>query len=185
MKINSILLYTALLLAFVFCNEQAYSQDRKADSKSAQAKGKSLLDVAKANPQLSTFVQALKAADLEKTFDITAKQEFTVFAPSNAAFDSLPAGAKEDLLKPENKEKLRNLLLSHVANGRYASADLTNEKTLQSLGGKEITISNLGGKIMAGGKDVEKADMTSANGVIHIINVVMVPPVEEADADKK
>lgn len=185
MKRNIIILSTALFLMMSFCPEYVHSQTRNKGKKSIQSKEKSLLDVAKANPQLSTFVQAIKAADLEKTFDITAKQDFTVFAPSNAAFDSLPSGAKEALMKPENKEKLRNLLLSHVVSGRYQAADLTNEKTLQSLGGKEITISNLGGKIMAGGKDVEKAGITAANGVIHIINVVMIPPVEEADADKE
>jgi uncharacterized surface protein with fasciclin (FAS1) repeats len=175
MKRTMVIFYTSLFLLLGFCSETSYGQ----------RKDKSLLDVAKANPQLSTFVQAVKAAGLEKTFDITAKQEFTVFAPSNAAFDSLPSGAREDLMKAENKEKLRNLLLSHVVSGRYKAADLTNEKTLQSLGGQEISISNLGGKIMAGGTDVEKAGIAAANGVIHIINVVMIPPVEEADADKE
>jgi uncharacterized surface protein with fasciclin (FAS1) repeats len=67
--------------------------------------------------------------------------------------------------------------------GKNKASDLTNEQTLQSIGGKEIGISNLGGKIMAGGKEVIQADIAAANGVIHIINVVMVPPVEEADAN--
>jgi uncharacterized surface protein with fasciclin (FAS1) repeats len=107
-----------------------------------------------------------------------------VFAPSNAAFDSLPSGAKEDLLKPDNREKLRNLLLSHVVAGKYKAAELVNEQTLQSIGGTEIGITHLGGRVMAGGKDVNQADLSAANGVIHVINLVMVPPVEEADADK-
>jgi uncharacterized surface protein with fasciclin (FAS1) repeats len=180
--INKISLLVLILLCI--SQEQVYSQSRQAGKKSREAKQQSLLDVARANPQLSTFVQAIKAAGLEKTFDITANQTFTIFAPSNAAFDSLPTGAKEDILKTENKEILRNLLLNHIVSGKYKAADLTNEQTLQSIGGKEIGISNLGGKIMAGGKDVNRADITAANGVIHIINVVMVPPVEETDADK-
>jgi uncharacterized surface protein with fasciclin (FAS1) repeats len=177
----------SVLVFFVLClcHQYVYSQSSNAGRKSRQGKSQSLLEVAQATPQLSTFVKAIKAAGLEKTFDITANQEFTVFAPSNAAFDSLPSGAKEDLLKAENKENLRNLLLSHIVSGKYKAADLTNEQNLQSIGGKEIGISKLGGKIMAGGKDVNRADITAANGVIHIINVVMVPAVEEADADKE
>jgi uncharacterized surface protein with fasciclin (FAS1) repeats len=173
-----------LLLLFCISTDYAYSQSRKSGRRSGQGKEKSILDVARAHPQLSTFVQAVKAAGLENTFDMRANQEFTVFAPSNAAFDSLPSGAKEDLLKPDNREKLRNLLLSHVVSGKYKAAELGNEQTLQSIGGTEIGITNLGGRIMAGGKDVNQADLTAANGVIHVINVVMVPPVEEAEADK-
>jgi uncharacterized surface protein with fasciclin (FAS1) repeats len=180
---RNILILTIIGFALLASQEYVYGQSRNTGRKSGQGKEKSLLDVARAHPQLSTFVQAVKAAGLEKTFDITAKQDFTVFAPSNAAFDSLPSGAKEDLMKAENKEKLRNLLLSHLVYGKNKASDLTNEQTLQSIGGKEIGISNLGGKIMAGGKEVIQADIAAANGVIHIINVVMVPPVEEADAN--
>ncbi len=103
MKTNIVLLCISLFLIAGFCPQNVYSQTPDTGKKYSQVKGKSLLEVAKANPQLSTFVQAIKAADLEKTFDITAKQNFTVFAPSNAAFDSLPSGAKEDLMKTENK----------------------------------------------------------------------------------
>jgi uncharacterized surface protein with fasciclin (FAS1) repeats len=182
---RKIIVLTTLLFALFTSIGYTYGQSRNTTRKGQTGKGKTLLEVASMQPQLSTFVKAIKAAELEKTLDTKGNQNFTVFAPSNAAFDSLPSGAKEDLLKPENKEQLRNILLNHMVSGKFTSAALTNEKNLQSIGGKEIGISNLGGKIMAGGKDVNKADIEATNGVIHIINVVIVPPVEEADADKE
>ncbi len=175
-----------IVLTTIVCVSQVQVFGQSGSNNKAQEnKAGDILQVAKANPQLSTFVQAIQATGLEKTFSLDTKQTLTVFAPSNAAFDSLPSGAKEDLLKPENKAKLKEILLNHMVYGKYTSADLSNDQNLQTIGGKEIGISKLGGKIMAGGKDVNKADIAASNGVIHIINMVIVPPVEEADADKE
>lgn len=156
----------------------SFGQSKKNRS---QASG-SIVELARKNRQLSTFVKAIKAADLEEILEEAGP--YTVFAPSNAAFDSLPEGATSDLMQPENKEKLKEILLNHVVEGKYNSKSLENGKTFKAAGGQELGISALGGKIMAGGVEVSKPDIAATNGVIHIVNRVIVPPAESTDANK-
>jgi uncharacterized surface protein with fasciclin (FAS1) repeats len=143
---------------------------------------RNILEVARKNRELSTFVKAVKAAELEEV--LNGSGPFTVFAPSNAAFDSLPDGATKDLMQPENKEKLKEILLNHVVQGKYSSKNLENGQSFTAAGGQEMGISALGGKIMAGGVEVSKPDMAASNGIIHIVNRVIVPPAENTDANK-
>lgn len=132
----------------------------------------SIAGVAAGDPNFSTLVAALKAADLVSTLD--SGGPFTVFAPTNDAFAKLPAGTLESLLKPENKETLKGILLYHVVSGKVTAADvvkLTEAKTVQ---GKSAPISTEGGVSIAGAK-VVKTDIAASNGVIHVIDTVILP----------
>jgi uncharacterized surface protein with fasciclin (FAS1) repeats len=172
---------SALLAVMSVLATDSLGQSRGA-RKNRKQPSVNILEVARKNRELSIFVEAVKAADLEEI--LNGSGPFTVFAPSNAAFDSLPEGATRDLMQPENKDKLKEILLNHVVKGKYNSKSLENGKTFEAAGGQEMGISALGGKIMAGGVEVSKPDITANNGVIHIVNRVIVPPAEGTDANK-
>ncbi len=128
--------------------------------------------------QFKTLVKALQAAGLVEA--LKGKGPFTVFAPTDSAFAKLPKGTLEELLKPENREKLRSILLYHVVSGKYLSSDVrklksgTQVETL--LKGKKITITQKRRQIYVDGAKVIKADVMASNGVIHVIDKVMLPP---------
>ena len=130
----------------------------------------------KAN-NVTTLVAAVSAAGLVDT--LKGPGPFTVFAPTNAAFDALPAGTVDTLLKPENKADLVNILTYHVVPGRYTAADLSDGMKLKTVQGKEITIGKANGKITVNGSaTVETADVISSNGVTFVINSVLLPPTQ-------
>jgi uncharacterized surface protein with fasciclin (FAS1) repeats len=134
---------------------------------------KTIVSIAVENPQFSTLVAAVKAAGLVETLSGTGP--FTLFAPTNDAFDKLPAGTVENLLKPENKQKLVDLLSYHVANGAVMSEDLEDGQSVPTLlSGKMLTI-NLTDGAKVNNSMVTKADMTAENGVIHCIDSVLMP----------
>jgi len=151
---------------------------------SAQKNG-DIVDVAASSNDHTTLVAAVKAAGLVET--LKGKGPFTVFAPTNGAFDKLPAGAVENLLKPENKSKLSAVLTYHVVSGNLdAKAVMAAIKkgngtaTLTTVGGGQLTAAVEGGKVMLtdenGGKSVVTAtDLKSSNGVIHVIDTVVMP----------
>jgi uncharacterized surface protein with fasciclin (FAS1) repeats len=141
--------------------------------------------VASGNPDFSTLVAAVKAAGLVET--LSSEGPFTVFAPTNAAFDKLPAGTVDGLLKPENLEKLKGLLTYHVVAGKFDAAAVTEAIT---KGKGKFTVTTVqGGKIDLGLKDgkvtltdangktstVVIADVAASNGVIHAIDSVVMP----------
>lgn len=130
----------------------------------------------KAN-NVTTVVAAVAAAGLVDT--LKGPGPFTVFAPTNAAFDKLPAGTVDTLLKPEKKADLVNILTYHVVPGRFTSADLKNGLELTTVQGKKLKITNVNGKIMVNGTAaVETADVISSNGVTFVIDTVLLPPTE-------
>lgn len=123
---------------------------------------------------VTTVVAAVKAAGLVPT--LKSKGPFTVFAPTNAAFEKLPAGTVDTLLMPENKAALTDILTYHVVAGRYTSKDLKDGMTLKTVEGKEIMISIKDGKVWINGSAmVETADVISSNGVTHVIDGVLMP----------
>jgi uncharacterized surface protein with fasciclin (FAS1) repeats len=127
---------------------------------------------------LSTLVTALKAADLVDTLDGT--DMFTVFAPTNQAFEKVPTETLQSLLMPENKSKLSSILLYHVVSGRYGSSSLSDGMMLKTVQGEELTvhISESGVSIMdaAGNSaNVITADADASNGFVHIIDSVLMP----------
>jgi uncharacterized surface protein with fasciclin (FAS1) repeats len=133
----------------------------------------SICEIVQAETQLETLKKALKAADLETTLD-DDQSKFTLFAPTDAAFDKLPAGTLSKLLRPENKEKLRNLLLHHVVAGKLTAAELKSGN-IKTLSGETIQISSSAGDVQVGGAQVSAADRMASNGVVHTINSVLVP----------
>ena len=136
---------------------------------------KNIVDLAVATPDLSTLVAALKAADLVNTLE--GKGPFTVFAPTNAAFAALPAGVLANLLKPENKAQLVDILTYHVASGDVHAKDLTDKEMIPTLdGGKTVTARVSGSGILINTARVTKADNNAGNGVVHIIDEVLTPP---------
>ena len=126
----------------------------------------------------TTLVAAVKAAGLVDT--LSGKGPFTVFAPTNAAFGKLPAGTVDTLVKPESKATLTKILTSHVVPGKLNAADLKDGQKLKTVEGEELTVKASGGKVMivdakGGSSTVTIADVNQSNGVIHVIDTVLMP----------
>lgn len=131
------------------------------------------------NPDLSTLASAVEAAGLTST--LQGKGPFTVLAPTNAAFDALPTGVLDALLLPENKDTLAKVLTYHVIPGTVAAADVASGPA-PSVEGSELTLANDGGAITVNGANVLTADVAAANGVVHVIDQVLVPASVDIDA---
>lgn len=168
-------------LLFVSCNnsgDKKSSEDTTAVVKEepvtppAEAP-KDIVDIASASPDHSTLVAAVQAAGLVET--LKGAGPFTVFAPTNAAFNALPAGTVDGLLKPEKKADLTKILTYHVVAGSVKAADLVDGQKVKTLQGGELTVSIKDGKVMIGGANVTAADLTGSNGVIHVIDAVLLP----------
>ncbi|HAH36730.1 MAG TPA: fasciclin domain-containing protein [Algoriphagus sp.] len=132
-----------------------------------------VVDIAIGSPDHTTLVAAVQAAGLVET--LSGDGPFTVFAPTNAAFEALPAGTVEDLLKPENKEKLTGILTFHVVSGNVMSGDLSDGQVVTTLNGQTATVSIKDGKVMIGDATVVAADLAGTNGVVHVIDKVLLP----------
>ena len=124
-------------------------------------------------PSVSTLVKAVQAAGLDGT--LSGPGPFTVFAPTNAAFDKLPKGAVAGLMKPESKEKLKGVLTYHVIAGRLLAADLKDGQELTTVNGEKVKVSVKDGHVMINGATVQTADVISSNGVTHLIDTVLLP----------
>ncbi len=133
--------------------------------------GKDIVDTAVEAGNFTTLAAALEAAGLVET--LKGEGPFTVFAPTDDAFAALPEGTVEDLLKPENKEKLTKILTYHVVPGKVMSTDLTDGMTAETVEGSEVTISL--DPVMVEGANVTTADIEASNGVIHVIDAVIMP----------
>lgn len=134
---------------------------------------KTIVDVAIGSPDHTTLVAALTAAGLVET--LKGAGPFTVFAPTNAAFAALPAGTVEGLLKPESKVALTGILTYHVVAGNVKAADLKDGQKVKTLQGGELTVSIKEGKVKINGANVTAADLAGSNGVIHVIDAVLLP----------
>lgn len=133
---------------------------------------KDIVDTAVGAGSFSTLVAAVQAAGLVDT--LKGPGPFTVFAPTDDAFAALPAGTVEDLLKPENKDKLTAILTYHVVAGKVMSGDLTNGMKAATVQGGEVTIMTEGG-VKVDAANVTTADIEASNGVIHVIDAVILP----------
>lgn len=135
-----------------------------------------IVDTAISAGQFTTLIAAVQAAGLEDA--LRAPGPITVFAPTDAAFAALPAGAVEDLLKPENKEKLAAILTYHVIDGKTKSRDLAGKAlSAKTLNGAEVAVDATNG-VKVGGANVVTADVNASNGVIHVIDAVLTPPAQ-------
>lgn len=135
-------------------------------------KQQTIVDVAVGNPDFSTLVAALKAADLVGT--LSGEGPFTVFAPTNDAFAKLPAGTVENLLKPENKAQLIAVLTYHVVPGKVMAADVAGLKSAGTVNGKPIRIDTSNG-VKVDNATVTATDIAASNGVIHVLDSVILP----------
>ena len=134
---------------------------------------KDVVDIAIGSPDHTTLVQAVTAAGLVET--LKGAGPFTVFAPTNAAFNALPAGTVDGLLKPESKDALTKILTYHVVSGSVKAADLKDGQKVKTLQGEELTVSIKDGKVMINGANVTTADLEGSNGVVHVIDAVLMP----------
>lgn len=132
-----------------------------------------IVDTAVAAGDFTTLVAAVQAAGLVET--LKGEGPFTVFAPTDAAFAALPEGTVEGLLKPENKDQLVGILTYHVVPGAVKSTDLTEGMSAATVQGAPVTFSLEGGAMINGAK-VTAADIEASNGVIHVIDTVIMPP---------
>lgn len=135
-----------------------------------------IVEIAAGADDFSTLVAAVKAAGLAET--LSGEGPFTVFAPTNAAFEALPEGTVATLLEPENKDKLASILLYHVIPGKVMAADVAPMK-VATAGGEEATITVDGETVMIDAAKVVKTDIEGSNGVIHVIDAVIMPPADE------
>jgi len=138
-----------------------------------EARTQTVVDVASGSKDHSTLVAGLKAADYARS--LTNPGPFTVFAPTNAAFDKLPKGTLDTLLKPENQEQLRNVLKYHVAVSAYELKFLKDGMKLGMANGGKVTFKVADGKVMVNDATIV-ATIRTGNGNIHVIDRVLVPP---------
>lgn len=132
-----------------------------------------IVDTAVKAGSFKTLVAAVKAAGLVET--LKGKGPFTVFAPTDEAFAKLPAGTVETLLKPENKDKLVAILTYHVVAGNVQAADVVKLKSAETIQGSGVKITVADGKVMVNEANVVKTDIACGNGVIHVIDTVLIP----------
>ncbi len=134
---------------------------------------KNIVENAAASADHTTLVAAVTAAGLGET--LSGAGPFTVFAPTNEAFNKLPAGTVDNLVKPEMKSDLTTILTYHVVAGSLRAADLKDGQKLKTVQGKELTVSVKDGKVMIDGATVTIPDVISSNGVTHVIDAVLMP----------
>ncbi|HET9697683.1 MAG TPA: fasciclin domain-containing protein [Terriglobales bacterium] len=142
-----------------------------------------IVDTAVQAGTFNTLAKALKAADLVDT--LKGPGPFTVFAPTDQAFSNLPPGALEVLLKPENKEQLRSILIYHVVPGRVAASDVVKLTSAKTVNGEELRISVLKGVVRLNDSRVTKTDIAASNGLIHVVDRVMMPRMGEVSQVSK
>lgn len=134
---------------------------------------KNIVEVAVANGSFNTLVAAVQAAGLVDT--LSGNGPFTVFAPTDEAFAKLPAGTVETLLKPENLAKLQGILTYHVISGKVMSSDIQPTQMVKTVNGKAVSIKLSGGTVNVDNAKVVAADVAASNGVIHVIDAVILP----------
>jgi uncharacterized surface protein with fasciclin (FAS1) repeats len=132
-----------------------------------------IVDTAVSAGSFKTLAKALDAAGLVQT--LKGPGPFTVFAPTDEAFAKLPAGTLERLLKPENKTQLQRILTYHVVSGKVMAADVVKLRTAKAVSGDSISIAARDGKVKVDNANVVKTDIAASNGVIHVIDAVIMP----------
>ena len=150
---------------------------RGQESVSDDISQKDVVKIAVGSKDHTTLVAALKQADY--VTELSNAGPFTVFAPTNAAFDKLPKGTVDDLMKPENKEKLRDILEYHVAVGGYKQENLNDGQTINQANLKNITMSIKDGKMMVNNSANVVATIPASNGIVYVIDAVLLPPADK------
>lgn len=162
------------ILASLFLFGAAHAAPGSQPTAAAPAAAKDIVDTAVGANQFTTLAAALGAAGLVET--LKGKGPFTVFAPTDEAFKKLPAGTVESLLKPENKAKLTAILTYHVVPGRVLAADVVKLQSAKTVQGASVAIKVDAGKVFVDKAQVTATDVAASNGVIHVIDQVILPP---------
>ena len=189
MKKITLPIFYSLFFLLTSCDNSNNSNGEPAKTETAQTNGagqsgvqddasqKNIVQVAVGSKDHTTLVTAVKAADLVNA--LSNAGPFTVFAPTNAAFDKLPAGTVEGLLKPEKKDDLADILQYHVSVGVYNAEQLKDGQSLGQVNGGNITITKKDGKIIVNGTATVIASIPASNGIIHVIDGVLLPPAKK------
>ncbi len=165
-------LFAALIISsFVFSGNVSAQCATDTEEK----KSSDIVDLAVSTEFLSTLVAAVKAGDLVET--LKGSGPFTVFAPTNDAFSALPEGTLESLLLPENKDKLVAILSYHVVPGKVKSTDLSDGMKAKTVQGSNIKVDISESGVKVNDASVTKADIEASNGVVHVIDKVILPPM--------
>lgn len=175
-----VLVTTSLLLTLALggcgsSNESTTAPAAETSSSSGSEAARSdIVDTAVAAGSFTTLVAAVQAAGLEET--LRGAGPFTVFAPTDAAFAALPAGTVDSLLLPENREQLRSILTYHVVSGRVMASEAAAMSAAPTVQGSSAPIVAVEGGLTIGGARIVTTDIACSNGVIHVIDAVMMPP---------
>lgn len=148
-------------------------------AKSAAAKAKTIISAAQQAGTFKTLLSALDAADLTSTLN-DPKGNFTVFAPTDDAFKAVDTDVLNGLLQPEKKKDLQRILKHHVVRGRMDARSVSTRKTINPLDGGAITVRTEGSNVFLGEAQISQTDIETENGVIHVINAVLMPKVQRA-----
>lgn len=184
MKFNTLILMAFSVLALNACqgNQEAASTDAAAtETKTVGQSGvqddasqKNVVQVAVGSKDHTTLVAAVKAGELVDA--LSNAGPFTVFAPTNDAFAKLPAGTVDNLLKPESKDALVDILQYHVSVGVYKAESFQDGQTIGQVNGGNITITKKGNDVIVNGSAKIVASIPAANGIIHVVDAVLLPP---------
>lgn len=158
--------------------EETTTDEAMSDDGEMAMGDKTIAALASENPDLSTLVELATAAGLVET--LSGEDQFTVFAPTNEAFAKLPAATIADLKKPANKEKLVGILTYHAVPGMAMSSDLTDGQELTTANGATLKVSIDGDTVKIGDATVVTPDVKASNGVVHVIDTVLMPPAAPA-----
>jgi transforming growth factor-beta-induced protein len=170
---NTVAMISLATLLFGFGNPAAAGDGCGSAKAAASAPTMNIVETAIGAGSFKTLVAAVQAAGLGKT--LAGKGPFTVFAPTDEAFAKLPKGTVEDLLKPENKAKLTAILTYHVVAGKVMAADVVKVKSAKTVQGQDLAVMVTDGKVMIDNAQVTKTDIAASNGVIHVIDKVLLP----------
>jgi len=140
-------------------------------------KPNSIVDLATEDSSFTTLVEAIKSADLVGT--LKGKGPFTVFAPTNAAFEKLPKGTVKSLLKATNKSQLQDILKHHVVQGRKMAADVAGMSSVKMMSGETVPIRKKGNVVSVGDASIRRTNLEANNGVVHAIDSVLMPSEED------
>jgi uncharacterized surface protein with fasciclin (FAS1) repeats len=163
MKISGLIIVLTIIPAIVFAGNYGHKSKMNKD----------VVDTAISAGNLNTLVTAVQAADLVDV--LKGSGPFTVFAPTDDAFAKLPKDSLNNLLKPENKEMLQSVLTYHVVAGKYMASDVMGMGSAKTVNGESFTISKSGGNVMIDNARIIKTDVMASNGVIHVIDTVILP----------
>ncbi len=176
--------FLAIMLLITSCNSQTEKTQTAPSNENALVAGQSgvqddesakdVVKVAAGSKDHTTLVAAVKQAELVDV--LSNAGPFTVFAPTNAAFDKLPKGTVQDLMKPENKAKLQDILQYHVYVGSLKTDMMQDGQTFNQVNGGNITVSKKDGKVMINNTATVIASIPASNGIIHVVDGVLVPP---------